>query len=328
MRFSIVLPTHNRLSILKLVLTGIQNQNYPADQFELVVVSDGSTDGTEEYLANLKTPFRLKAIFQENQGVASARNTGIECAQGEIIVFLDDDTLPVADFLIEHDRVQKQHGSGTVVLGPMLAPPDFRMTPWVSWEQARLQEQYHDMAHGHWAPTPRQFFTANASVARRYLLEAGGFDAAFRRAEDVELAYRLDQHGLHFVFHPAAAVYHYAERSFEAWMAIPYAYGSNDVTFTHARGQEWLLPTVFKEYHTRHVLVKALISVCLSRKITTQFFQAGLKRLLFLSDQFGLVGLSHLICGGMFNLRYYQGVSDGLGGRRAFYAAVQDAASA
>ncbi|MEJ2711181.1 MAG: glycosyltransferase, partial [Anaerolineales bacterium] len=176
MQFSIVLPTHNRLNTLKLVLTGIQKQDYLMDQFELVVVSDGSTDGTDEYLANLQTPFRLKTIFQHNQGVAS-------------------------------------------------------VAPWVSWEQTRLQEQYHDMAQGHWAPTPRQFFTANASIARRHLLSAGGFDAAFRRAEDVELAYRLDQHGLHFVFHPGAVVYHYAERSFEAWMAIPYAYGSNDVIF-------------------------------------------------------------------------------------------------
>jgi glycosyltransferase involved in cell wall biosynthesis len=327
MRFSIVLPTHNRLDTLKLVLAGIQEQDYPAQQFELVVVSDGSTDGTDEYLSNLQTPFRLKAVSQQNQGVASARNTGIDCADGEIIVFLDDDTFPLADFLIEHERMHKQHGPDTVVLGPMLAPPDFRMAPWVSWEQARLQEQYHDMAQGHWAPTPRQFFTANASIARPHLLRAGGFDAAFRRAEDVELAYRLDQHGMRFVFHPKAVVYHYAERSFEAWMAIPYAYGSNDVIFAHDRGQDWLLPTVFKEYHTRHTLVKTLISVCLSRKITTQLFQAGLKRLLFLSDKLGLVGLSHLICGGIFNLRYYQGVSDGLGGRQAFYAAIKDAAA-
>jgi glycosyltransferase involved in cell wall biosynthesis len=325
MHFSIILPTHNRLNTLKLVLAGIQKLNYPAQQFELVVVSDGSTDGTDQFLANLQTPFRLKTIFQHNQGVASARNAGIECAQGEIVVFLDDDTLPVADFLSEHDRMHKQHGPKTVVLGPMLAPPGFRMAPWVSWEQARLQEQYRDMALGRWAPTPRQFFTANASIARRHLLRAGGFDVAFRRAEDVELAYRLDQHGLHFVFHPGAAVYHYAERSFKAWMAIPYAYGSNDVIFSHDRGQEWLLPTVFKEYNTRHALVKILISLCLSRKVTTQFVQAGLKRLLFFSDRFGLVGLSHLICGGLFNLRYYQGVTDGLGGRQAFYTATKEA---
>lgn len=326
MHFSIVLPTHNRLDTLKLVLAGILKLNFPPERFELVVVSDGSTDGTDEYLANLQTPFRLQTIFQHNQGVAGARNTGIECAEGEIIVFLDDDTYPVAEFLIEHERMHQQHGPDTVVLGPMLAPPGFRMAPWVSWEQARLQEQYHDMAQGIWAPTPRQFFTANASIARRHLLRTGGFDAAFRRAEDVELAYRLDQHGLHFVFHPAAAVYHYAERSFEAWMAIPYAYGSNDVIFTHDRGQEWLLPTVFKEYHSRHALVKTLISVCLSRKNTTRVIQAGLKNLLVLSDRLGLVSLSHLICGGMFNLRYYQGVSDGLGGRQAFYAAIQNAA--
>lgn len=326
MRLSIVLPTHNRMNSLQRVINGIQDQDYPVDRFEVVIVSDGSTDGTNEYLAGLQTPFRLKAKFQVNQGVAVARNAGIECAEGEIVVFLDDDTVPAPEFLSEHDRMQARHGRDAVILGPMLAPPDFRMAPWVGWEQSRLQEQYDDMEAGRWQPTPRQFFTANASIERRHLLKAGGFDPAFRRAEDVELAYRLEQDGLRFVFHPPAAVYHYAERSFESWMAIPYAYGSNDVAFTLQKGRSWLLPTVFREYHSRHPLVKALTHLCLSREIPARASQAALRRLILLSDALGLAPLSHLACGGLFNLRYYQGVADGLGGRRAFFASIREAA--
>ena len=65
----------------------------------------------------------------------------------------------------------------------------------------------------------RQFYTGNASVPRELVVKAGGFDTAFRRAEDIELSYRLDQLGATFVFDETAMAHHLAERSFESWLA-------------------------------------------------------------------------------------------------------------
>jgi GT2 family glycosyltransferase len=328
MKISIVIPTMNRLSSLQRVITGLLEQTYPSSHFEVIVVSDGSTDGTEQYLAELSTPFRLSTIIQANQGVARARNAGISQAQGEILIFLDDDTVPAPDFIEQHARFHELHGSEAVVIGPMLAPENHRPAPWVSWEQSRLDEQYQEMQAGLWDPSPRQFYTANASLARRHLLESGGFDPAFRRAEDVELAYRLEKQGLRFYFHPAAVVYHYAERSFEAWVSIPYAYGVNDVIFTYQKKQSWLLPTIYKEFHTRHPFIRFATQLCLNRKNATRLLMVFLKQMALLSMWLKLVNLSHLACSGIFNLRYYQGVSDGLGSHRVFLSGIRDAVTA
>ena len=80
-----------------------------------------------------------------------------------------------------------------------------------------LAKQYKAMTRGDCEATARQFYTGNASVLRRHLLAVGGFDSAFRRAEDVEMAYRLDGSWSHFAFEPAAIGLHYAARSFDSW---------------------------------------------------------------------------------------------------------------
>jgi glycosyltransferase involved in cell wall biosynthesis len=325
MRISVVIPTMNRLASLRLVVAGLMQQSYPADQFEVIVVSDGSTDGTDEYLSGLKTPFRLVPLLQPNLGAASARNAAITAALGELIVFLDDDTVPAADFLQVHERMQATSDDRVVLIGPMcLPPPPWRPSPWVYWELSRLEEQYHSMLSGEWRPTPRQFYTANASIARKKLIQAGGFDPNFRRAEDVELAYRLEAQGASFAYAPQAVVTHYAERSFLSWTAIPYAYGWNDVIFARQKGQSWLLPVIYREFHARHPLIKSLTWMCLNHRSLTRVLAQMMKLLALLFDRLGLTRLSQLPCSAVFNLLYYQGVSDGLGSRDAFFTAARE----
>jgi len=159
------------------------------------------------------------------------------------------------------------------------------------------------------------------------VLEAGGFDPAFRRAEDVELAYRLADRGLRFVFNPEATAYHYAERSFEAWLGIAYAYGRNDVIFSRAKGQDWLLPTVLFEYWGRHRLVRWLTRLCLGRDALSRVAITALKALAMLGDRIGVEALPRYSFSGIFNLRYYQGMADELGGEDAFWREAAASAS-
>ena len=79
----------------------------------------------------------------------------------------------------------------------------------LSGKNTILEAQYHDMITGKYAPTARQFYTGNASLAAKWLRRAGGFDESFKRAEDIELVYRLEDMGLRFHFNPQAIGYHY-----------------------------------------------------------------------------------------------------------------------
>jgi GT2 family glycosyltransferase len=319
---SVILPTYNRLPSLKRVLDGLDHQTVPSHQFEVLIVSDGSSDGTHEFLQGLEKPYSLTYIHQPNQGVAAARNNGVAYAAGWLILFLDDDVVPAPQLIQEHLSFQQQYGDMVVVIGPMLNPPDHKMSPWVRWEQAQLAKQYQDMNTGHWEPTARQFYTGNTSLARAHLLASGGFDPSFRRAEDVELAYRLASMGLRFLFNPQAVGYHYAARSFKSWMSTPYNYGRNDVVFATHKEQHWLLGTIFEEFHTRHLLIRGLTKLCLDHPWLTRAIHTLLSAMIKSGERLDLPWVSDLACSGLFNLRYYQGVTDGLAGREAFLAGI------
>lgn len=325
---TVIVPTYNRLQRLQQVLAGLAEQTYPAERFAVVVVSDGSSDGTNEYLTSLTMPFALQAIVQENQGVATARNRGLEEAQAPLVLFLDDDVVPAPTLLAEHLSTHEEEGAGVVVLGPMLTPADHALLPWVSWEQEMLYKQYEAMIRGEWSATARQFYTGNTSLARRYLLAAGGFDPAFHRAEDVELAYRLADMNLRFVFNPDAVGLHYAVRSYHSWLQTPYLYGRNDVIFTQEKEQAWLLPKIFSEFNGRHPLVRGLTHLCLDQPALSKVCIGLLHGIGSAAYRLGSERVSRLAYSGIFNLRHYQGIADGLGGRGHFLrgvAAAQDA---
>ena len=324
---SVILPTFNRLQQLKSVIAALEEQSVAKQDFDVHVVCDGSTDGTLEYLQRLQTPLQLSFHYQANQGAATARNLGLAQAQGRLILFIDDDIVPTPTLIEEHHKVHElyasEYGDKLVVLGPMITPTDFAMKPWVRWEQDMLTKQYDAMLAEKWQPTARQFYTGNASVARRHLLEAGGFDASFRRAEDVELAYRLARRGLHFVFHPQAVGYHYAERTFKSWQQTPYQYGRNDIVFARDKGEQWLLPKISTEFHSRHRLIRLLTKLCLSRRYTQTGALRGLALLAAVGNLCAFPKVSSYAYSGMFNLYLYQGMADELGGRHAFYRLIE-----
>jgi GT2 family glycosyltransferase len=289
------------------VIAALERQAYPSDAYEVIVISDGSTDGTDAYLESFNSIMRLHWLTQANRGPAAARNAGVQKAIGEFIVFIDDDVVPEPQLLEEHARSHREAGRDVVVLGPLLTPEGFEMAPWVRWEQEMLMKQYRAMLRGDWTATARQFYTGNASLRRSYILEAGGFDERFRRAEDVELAYRLASNGLEFVFNIKAAGMHFADRSYRAWLAAAYTYGRNDVIFARDRNQKWLLPTIRREFLERHFLIRSLVRMCSGRSWLTQIASSALK----LAADGATLSRATVVEGqaysGLFNLQYYNG---------------------
>ena len=235
-KLSVVIPTYNRCESLRRTLDGLSRQTFPMSEFEAVVVSDGSTDGTPEMLAAYSpgAPFPLRAVTQPNSGPSAARNRGIREARHEVVVFLDDDVEPVPEFLARH-AAHHQREDKAAVLGPMSPAPDRagEEPVWIVWEHVKLQQTY-DMfrrggAHALEAPGPMHFYSGNASVRREWLEKIGGFDETFQRQEDVEMAVRLERAcGVRFVWDFTAEGLHRPARTFESWLHIPVSYGRLD----------------------------------------------------------------------------------------------------
>jgi GT2 family glycosyltransferase len=306
--FSIVIPTYNRVERLRRVISALEQQTYPLDAFEVVVVSDGSTDGTDSYLSELRSKVRVRWFTQPNRGPAAARNLAVEKADGDIILFIDDDVVPEPQVLQEHARCHAEAIRDVVVLGPLLNPAVFKMSPWVRWEQEALMKQYRALLRGDWAASARQFYTGNASVKRSHIVSVGGFDETFRRAEDVELAYRLADRGLSFLFSMQAVGRHFAERSFRAWLDAAYTYGRNDVIFARDRNQKWLLGAVRREFRERNVLIQLLIRLCGGRPRVSQFMSWALKFTADTASVLHVVSIEQRLYSGLFNLQYYNGL--------------------
>ena len=112
---SVIIPTYNRKDLLSETLDSLAQQTYPSDRFEVILVDDGSTDGTDAIAAEA-FPFSLRYFWQSNQGDAAARNLGAQRSQAEFLVFLDDDILVEVGYLT-HLIQAHDIGQNKIVIG-------------------------------------------------------------------------------------------------------------------------------------------------------------------------------------------------------------------
>jgi GT2 family glycosyltransferase len=260
-------------------------------------------------------------LEQVNAGPAAARNTALPHAEGRLGVFLDDDGVPSVSLLEVHAAVQGD-ADDLVVVGPMYPPTDWQRSAWVRWEERQLLKQYDAMNQGLYACTPRQFYTGNASAPRALLLRAGGFDSRFKRAEDVELAFRLWAMGARFHFEPRADVLHYASRSFRSWMRTPYQYGRYDVVMGREKGINTFELACW-EFERRHAWSQRLTRACVGRP-WRRLAVAGLFVAAMTADLVGLEQGAAFALSAIFNVQYWQGASDELGGPAPVWSAVEE----
>jgi GT2 family glycosyltransferase/glycosyltransferase involved in cell wall biosynthesis len=216
LRVTVVVPTHNRKDKLLTCLDALGRQSVLPQEFEVVVIDDGSTDGTREALEARRYSFGLRYFRQEAAGPGSARNLAIERAAGELVLFLGDDIVADDRLIEEHLRAHAAHQDpGVAVLGHIDWPES--MTPNAVMEyvcgDAMLQFAYS------YIPTApvldhRFFYTSNISLKREFLVDAADagvrFDPGFHRAafEDSEFALRLMPRGLRIVYAASARAAH------------------------------------------------------------------------------------------------------------------------
>ncbi len=205
MFISVVIPTYNRLPILRKCLLALEEQiNNPIiENYEIIVVDDGSNDETIPWLSTNKTNFpHLKLIEQLHAGPGAARNLGVENAKGNVIIFIDSDLVVDNYFLSAHaitlskywDKLKHRY---CFTYGSVINTNNFEYPQSESFKLNDLSWAY--------------FATGNVAIDKQTLLKSGLFDPAFKLYgwEDLELGERLRQMGVKLIKCPKAVGYHW-----------------------------------------------------------------------------------------------------------------------
>lgn len=194
---SVQLCTFNRRKLIGRVLEALFHQDLDPDSYELVLVDDGSTDGSyEEVLARLTPPCAFQLVRQKNAGLARGRNVGLERARGEIVLFMDDDVLATPTLLSAHVAFHRRHVR-SICRGVAINVESFDDLPKPTYSLRNYSGAY--------------FWTTNVSAPRALIEEAGRFDERFREYgwEDLELGLRLRNMDVQSILDRDAVVYHY-----------------------------------------------------------------------------------------------------------------------
>ncbi len=193
---TVVIPTFNRLATLRLCLEHLEAQTLA--NFDVIIVNDGSTDGTEVALAAIQeqSPLRLRVLHQQNAGPARARNHALAHVTTELCLLIGDDILATPEFLKTHLEFHREHPDSYAV-GLGWTPWDRvhqQVTPFMHWYE-EIQFDYGRLTAGR-APTWHHFYTSNLSF-KTQLIRANPFDERFKAAawEDIELGFRLARMG-------------------------------------------------------------------------------------------------------------------------------------
>ena len=206
MFFSIVIPTYNRLPILQKALRALEIQIFDAElvtNYEIIVVDDGSTDGTIEWLNNTMPELpHLKIYEQSHKGASAARNLGVEQAIGDTIIFIDSDIVVTPSFLQCHATAltQEQQVLGNdkiFTYGAVINTDNFEEPTSEAYKIIDFSNAY--------------FATTNVAIAKHWLVDVGLFDLGFDLYgwEDLELGVRLKNCGIKMVKCPEAVGYHW-----------------------------------------------------------------------------------------------------------------------
>lgn len=220
-KVSVIIPTHNRLQVLQRVVSGLRRQNFT--DFEVIIVEDGSTDGTLEWLqSSAGLPTNWRVLRTAAAGAATARNQGVGQARGEILLFLDDDTIPQSDLVKRHWQIhQNRQEKNICIMGKIIMSKELMKPDQIRWRELDL-------------PAPPQtdrmishlkYRTANSSLRRDLFFEAGGFHPGLIASEDLEFAFRLHEMGVRFYYYDDIVAEHFHPVNLKQYIEKGKTYG-------------------------------------------------------------------------------------------------------
>ncbi len=236
---TVAIGSYNRRDGLQRVLRKLDAQSVPRERYEVVVVLDGSTDGSAEMVRELDVAYDLTLIEQPNLGLAIGRNRGAETAKHDLVVFLDDDIEPRPGFLAGHVLSHASRNEDTWVMGYF--PPvvgnsyvDQGLRTW--WER----HFHRKRSAGHrWSMV--DMVDGNSSVPARLFQRLGGFDTDFDggRRQDYEMGARLIAAGIPMAFSDLAFADHHTKAGTGTAFNTAYVEGRNDAVLIKKHPGAW-----------------------------------------------------------------------------------------
>ncbi len=207
---SVIIPTHNREALLICALESLAGQSVAPDEYEVIIVDDGSTDGSEEMCRSFSSEMRLRYFRIAHAGISAAKNVGVFAAQGPLVLFFDDDDIATKDLLREHLKMHERFPEEQMaVLGYTTWAPSLQVTEVMDYvtNGGGFLFSYGDITNGQVLDFT-YFWGGCVSCKRSLLIREGVFRQEFQfGSEDIELGYRLSRCGLKVVFNRDAVQY-------------------------------------------------------------------------------------------------------------------------
>ncbi len=264
-RFSIVIATYNTTDVLRQCVESLENQSTDRNAFELIVVNDGDKDITKDVGASGHR-FKTRTFHQDHQGPAAARNLGIRNARGEIILFLDDDSLPTKGWFNATVKAWETHPEcdgigGCIAMDPMDSIYCRVNADFFNW----YLEQHLSSNHSSF------LVTCNAGYKKSSLEKVGLFDDRFKKAsgEDRDLNIKILKTGGKLRLDKNILVYHDRDLTFRSFVTKNFNYGKAAYNiykrypaqkYVSSKGYISFFVSIIKKYST---LNEKLITFCL-----------------------------------------------------------------
>ncbi len=288
---SVITPTRNRALVLARCLACLADQTLQPPRYEVIVVDDASTDATASVIeaARRTAPCDLRPFHMaERVGISGARNLAIREARGEVIVFVDSDSLAPPSFLATHLAAHRRAGPSIVCRGPVVLTRSLDRPFETRTSVLDISTAYFD--------------TDNGSVRRAHLFSAGLFDEGLSPYgwEGLDMGYRLRALGLRRVFLRDAALYHYQPEvtpgSLAAMLAKEDERARTALLFYGKYPTlETRLALQLTPFHRSLNLIQRLFGLIHSGNVETWVARAR---------RWGLPGLGRLLLAGVLNERY------------------------
>jgi lipopolysaccharide/colanic/teichoic acid biosynthesis glycosyltransferase/glycosyltransferase involved in cell wall biosynthesis len=253
---SVIIPAKDAEHTIEECLQAVLHQQglEPGQDYEVIVVDDGSTDRT----ARLVEGFPVRLIRQPNTGPAAARNRGAAGARGELLAFTDADCAPSPTWLFTLTRAFSQ-AEVVGVKGSYLTRQPGLVSRFVQLEYA-----YKDLRMRR-LPSIDFIDTFSAAYRKEVFLQNGGFNESFKNpaVEDIEFSFRLARKGYHMRFEPGATVFHQHDKNLAEYLSRKYKIG-----FWGAYMLGWTSERFLSDTHTAptqrlEILLLAMMILCL-----------------------------------------------------------------
>lgn len=241
MIFSVVIPTYNRLINLKKVLEALRGQEFPRDNFEILIIDDNSLDGTNDYLGTLRWEEpKLLVLHQDHGGPAAARNLGISKSSGKIVAFTDDDCLVPLSWLSSLKKGYETFSQAAGIGGYLEAPAEVLKNNLIArleyFETHTVYRSGNDSYLGGFESPAGG--TNNMSYLKDVIVEVGMFDENFPvpAGEDADLKLRVTEKGYKIGYIPLK-VTHLDPYSLKAFIRRSVTHGVGSAFFEAKHGK-------------------------------------------------------------------------------------------